>query len=115
MPHCLGVCLPLWSRAARPRRHALDSDVQHGLKPARGGPLQPLVELFHQPGGHAEHCLHRHKTHPASMFGGPSAGPPASRHNTRYRRVCRFLRFAALILVELFPGAIWTHAMRNPG
>src|ERR1035441_1436990 len=34
-------------------------------------PLQPLVEIFRQPGGAGRALPSRHKTHPASTFGGP--------------------------------------------
>src|ERR1035441_5278986 len=34
-------------------------------------PLQPLVEIFRQLGGAGRALPSRHKTHPASMFGGP--------------------------------------------
>src|ERR1035441_1755999 len=34
-------------------------------------PLQPLVEIFRQLGGAGRALPSRHKTHPASTFGGP--------------------------------------------
>src|ERR1039457_6644336 len=34
-------------------------------------PLQPLVEIFRQPGGAGRALPERHKTHPASTVGGP--------------------------------------------
>src|SRR4029077_18477214 len=36
------------------------------------------------------------KPSPGELVGTPPRGPPASRHNTRYGRVCRFWRFATV-------------------
>ena len=57
MPHCLSVCSPPWSRAARPSRHALDRDAHHGLKPARDGRFNRWLNYFASSVGQAEDCL----------------------------------------------------------
>src|ERR1017187_10232868 len=57
-------------------------------------PLQPLVEIFRQLGGAGRALPSRPQNSSCQHVRRPSAGPPASRHNTRYGRVCRFFGFA---------------------